>query len=172
MKLMWMLFSVAIVAAVNCQPVPRFEHDNGVLPNNSYILYSNITTGDRALKCVTDRVDCCTDPDVGNWTYETGRAVQQRANGANCLYVTRGQREVSLNRNSTCYPEFGLWRCDIPDSSGVIQSMYIYIVNDSSGELPLYGTIMMTMICYIANSGEFSQTFTNLLILIILIFTI
>ena len=52
--------------------------------------------------------------------------------------------EVSLNRNSTCYPDFGLWRCDIPDSSGVIQSMYIYIGSSGTGtkqtgELPLYG---------------------------------
>ena len=157
MKLMWMLFSVAIVAAVNCQPVLRFEHDNGVLPNNSYITYTQISTGDRALKCVTDSADCCTDPDVGNWTYERGRAVQQGAdentNGDTCPYVTRGQGEVSLNRNSTCYPDFGLWRCDIPDSSGVIQSMYIYIGSSGTsdtqkGELPLYGMIMMTMTCY------------------------
>ena len=145
MKLMWMLFSVAIVAAVNCQPVPRLKQDNRVIPNNSYILYSNITTGDRALKCVTDSADCCTDPDVGNWRDERGRAVQQGANGATCLYVTRGQGEVSLNRIA-CVPDPGLWRCDIPDSSGMIQIMYIYIGNDSSGEFPLYGTIILTII--------------------------
>ena len=164
MKLMWMLFSVAIVAAVNCQPVPRFEQDNRVLPNNSYIIYSEITTGDRALKCMTDRVDCCTDPDVGNWRDERGRAVQQRANGANCLYVTRGQGEVSLNRNIACVPDPGLWRCDIPDSSGVIQSMYIYIGSGGSpgtpnGELPLYGMIMMTMTCYITGILRSSSMF-------------
>ena len=160
---MWILFSVAIVAAVNCQPVPRFEQDNRVLPNNSYIIYSEITTGDRALKCMTDRVDCCTDPDVGNWRDERGRAVQQRANGATCLYVTRGQGEVSLNRIA-CVPDAGLWRCDIPDSSGVIQSMYIYIGSGGSpgtpnGELPLYGMIMMTMTCYITGRLRSSSMF-------------
>ena len=162
MKLMWMLFSVAIVAAVNCQPVPRFEQDNRVLPNNSYILYSNITTGDRALKCVTDSADCCTDPDVGNWR---GRAVQQRANGATCPYVTRGQGEVSLNRIG-CVPDAGLWRCDIPDSSGVIQSLYIYIGSGGTsrtpkGELLLYGMIMMTMTCYFTGTlRSSSMSFT------------
>ena len=100
MKLMWMLFSVAIVAAINCQPVPRFEHDNGVLPNNSYIPYTQISTGDRALKCVTDSADCCTDPDVENWTYERGRAVQQGAdentNGTLvCLSLEDRERSVS-----------------------------------------------------------------------------
>ena len=162
MKLMWMLFSVAIVAAVNCQPVPRLKQDNRVLPNNSYILYANITTGDRALKCVTDSANCCTDPDVGNWRDERGRAVQQRANGDTCLYVTRGQGEVSLNRNSNCHPDFGLWRCDIPHSSGVIQSMYIYIGSSGTsttqnGEFPLYGMIMMTMICNFTGRLESSS---------------
>ena len=154
MKLMWMFFSVAIMAAVNYQPVPRFEHDNGVLPNNSFIPYTQISIGDRALKCVTDHADCCTDPDVGSWTYERGRAIQQGEDGATCMYVTRGQGEVSLNRNSTCYPDVGLWRCDIPDSNGVIRSMYIYLGSSGTsttqkGVLPLYGMIMMTMTCYI-----------------------
>ena len=154
---MWLLFSVAIVAAVNCQPVPRFEQDNRVIPNNSYIHYTYITTGDRALKCVTDSADCCTDPDVGNWRDERGRAVQQEADGDTCLYVTKGQGHVSLNRKIACVPVPGLWSCDIPDSSGVIQSMYIYIASGTiggspstpNGELPLYGMIMMTMTCYI-----------------------
>ena len=41
---------------------------------------------------------------------------------------------ISLNRrNSDCIPPTsGLWRCDIPDSSGEIQSLYIYISNDES----------------------------------------
>ena len=167
MKLKWMLFSVAIVAAVNCQPVPRFEHDNGVLPNNSFIPYTQISTGDRALKCVTDHADCCTDPDVGNWTYERGRAIQQGEDGATCMYVTRGQGEVSLNRNSTCYPDFGLWRCDIPNSNGVIRSMYIYLGSSGTsttqkGELPLYGMIMMTMTCYITGRLRSSSMYFNL----------
>ena len=44
---------------------------------------------------------------------------------------------VSVNRKSDCIPEsLGLWRCDIPDSSEVMQSIYIYISNDNtSGKL-------------------------------------
>ena len=122
---MWTFFSVIIVAAVNCQPVPRLKQDNRVIPNNFYIHYANITTN-KTLKCVTDSADCCTDPDVGNWRDERGRAVQQRANGDTCLYVTRGQGEVSLNRNIACVPDAGLWRCDIPDSSGVIPE-HVYL---------------------------------------------
>ena len=64
-----------------------------------------------------------------------------RINQSNCwisyshtLNVTRGQGEVSLNRNnSDCIPETsGLWRCDVPDSSGKNQSIYIYISNGAA----------------------------------------
>ena len=52
--------------------------------------------------------------------------------GLVCIYVIRGDGEISLNRrNSDCIPPTsGLWRCDIPDSE--IQSLYVYISNDES----------------------------------------
>ena len=118
---------------VNSQSLPRFEHGSGILTNNSYIYYANISDGDRALKCVTDSDNCCTDSDVGNWIDERGRAVHQGADETTCLYVTRGHGEISLNRNSGCILDTsGLWRCDVPDSGEVMQSIYIYISNDTT----------------------------------------
>ena len=117
------LFSIL----VNSQSLPQLEHRSKVLPNNSYINYARISVGEGSLKCVTDSVNCCSDSAVGNWRDEKGGAVQQGANETTCLYVTRGQGEVSLNRNnsSDCIPErSGLWRCDGPDSR---ESIYIYI---------------------------------------------
>ena len=71
--------------------------------------------------------------DVGNWRDERGRVVHQGADGTNCLYVTRGQGMINLNRKRDCTPDAsGLWRCDIPDSSDVMQSIYIYISNDTT----------------------------------------
>ena len=134
MKSLWMVFVVS-GALANTEPVPRFESEGGnhILTNNSYIHYTSISHGDRALKCVTDGVNCCTDSGVGNWRDERGRAVHQGADGATCLYVTRGQEVVSLNRKSDCIPDAsGLWRCDISDSSGMMQSIYIYISNDAA----------------------------------------
>ena len=117
---------------VNCQSLPQFKHGSRTLPNNSYIYYANISDGDGALKCVTDSDNCCNDSDVGNWTDGRGRAVHQGADETTCLYVTRGYGEISLNRNSSCIPDTsGLWRCDVPDFSEVIQSIYIYISNDT-----------------------------------------
>ena len=130
MKSMWMLVFTALVILASSQSLPQFQIRETNLTNNSYILFSNISREYDALKCVTDSVNCCNDSDVGNWRDERGRAVHQGANGTICLYVTRGQGVVSLNHKSGCIPDTsGLWRCDIPDSSEVMQSIYIYISN-------------------------------------------
>ena len=112
-----------IVVLVQCQPYPLLVHDGIVLPNNSFIRRGPIGEGDNALMCVTDyTTECCTS--AGNWTDERGGAVHQGTPGESGIYVTRGAGVVSLNRIRGGSP--GMWRCDIPDSSGVMQSIYIY----------------------------------------------
>ena len=118
---------------VNCQSLPHFQNLGEPARNNSYdrIDYE----GGGALECVTNMsINCCHDTNVSNWRNERGELVQEGADDGTCLYVTRGYGEISLNRrNSDCIPPTsGLWRCDIPDSSGEIQSLYIYISNDTS----------------------------------------
>ena len=133
MKSMWMLVLTVLVTLASSQSLPRFQIGEANLINNSYINFANISREYDALKCVTDNVNCCNDSDVGNWRDERGRAVHQGADGATCLYVTRGQGVVSLNRKSDCTPSTsGLWRCDTPDSSELMQSIYIYISNKTS----------------------------------------
>ena len=136
----FLLMTVTLV--INCQSLPRLEHRSESLPNNSYISYSSISYGEGALKCVTDSDNCCSDSGVGVWRDERGRAVHQGADEATCLYVTRGQGEVRLNRNSSCIPETsGLWRCDVPDSSDKNQSIYIYISISTA-----YGKVQISFI--------------------------
>ena len=133
MKPIWMLLVIASVEIANSQSFPRLESGGGTLTNNSYIYFASISDGDRALKCVTDNENCCNDSDAGNWRDERGIAVHQGADEATCLYVTRGQGVVSLNRKSDCIPRTsGLWGCDIPDSGGVMQRFYMYISNDTT----------------------------------------
>ena len=116
-----------IVVLVQCQPYPLLKHDGTVVPNNSFIRRGPIGEGDDALMCVTDNTtECCTS--AGNWTDEKGGAVHQGTPGESekiGIYVTRGAGVVSLNHMSGGNP--GMWRCDIPDSSGVMQSIYVYI---------------------------------------------
>ena len=119
---------------VNCQSLPRFHSLGENRSNNSFIYYDKIHEGGGALKCMTNMsINCCHTND-SNWRDERGELVQEGADDGTCLYVTRGNGEISLNRrNSDCIPlTSGQWRCDIPDSSGEIQSLYIYISNDTS----------------------------------------
>ena len=147
MKLLWMVFVVVSVGLANSQPLLQLEREGSDLrlTNNSYIYYANISDGDRALKCVTDSENCCTDSDDGDWRDERGRAVHQGEDGATCFYVTRQRKEIYLNRKSDCIPDTsGVWRCDIPDSSEVMQSIYIYISNDTkSGKTAFLDTFLL-----------------------------
>ena len=125
-----LLLVFALVAAVNSQSYPRFEMRGDVLVNNSYILWSNIGEGQNdSLHCVTDNSDCCSNGE-GNWYNATGE-VEQGSDGDSSLYVTRGDGVVYLNRRRG--GRSGMWRCDIPDSNGVQQSIYIYLGTHITG---------------------------------------
>ena len=120
-----------LLAVVKCHSLPHVKHLGEALHNNSYVYYANISDGDLALKCVTDYVSCCRSSTVGGWRDERGDPVNEGADGISCLYVTRGDRVISLHRKRGCYDHTsGLWRCDIPDSSGEMQSLYVYISKD------------------------------------------
>ena len=129
MSLANLLFlSVVLLTAVNCQSQPQLKHGRYPLPNNSYIYYPDIRDREQTLKCVTDNVNCCNSSDVVNWRDERGEPVYEGADGTSCLYVTRGDGVISLHRKRGCSDHTsGLWRCDIPDSSGEMQNIYIYI---------------------------------------------
>ena len=151
MKSLQMLFVVS-VALANHQLFPQFRSGGGTqrLTNNSYIYYANIFDDFTALKCVTDNHNCCTDSDDGNWRDERGRAVHQGEDGATCFYVTRQREVVNLNRKSDCIPDTsGLWRCDISDSSAVMQSIYIYISNDTTSGKTAFPDTFVTFVDHI-----------------------
>ena len=128
MTVVLFILLLSLLSLGNCQSLPHFEHKPYPLSNNSYIYYNDIGDGDYALKCVTDSVNCCNNSAVGGWRDESGRPVYQGADGTTCLYVTRGDGVISLHHKRGCTDHTsGLWRCDIPDSSGEMQSLYAYI---------------------------------------------
>ena len=131
--ILWLFWAVFLVTntVVNCQL--GFENGERILTNNSYIYYANISGGDKTLKCITDNPNCCADYYYVNWNDETGTVVHEGPYDTSCLCVTRGYQEISLNRKRDCIPNTsGLWRCDIADYSDEIQSIYIYISNDTT----------------------------------------
>ena len=134
MTVVLFILLLSLLSLGNCQSLPHFKQEGQFLSNNSYIYYNDIGYGDRALNCVTNSSDnCCYNSTVGGWGDESGRPVYQGADGTTCLYVTRGYGVISLRRKRGCSDHTsGLWRCDIPDSSGEMQSLYIYISNRRS----------------------------------------
>ena len=132
-----------IFIVVSCKSLPHLVYREEHLSNNSFIRYNIIDEEYDFLKCVTNTsIDCCNDASVGNWRDVRGSPVQEGMDGTSCLYVTRGDGEISLNRKSGCFHHTsGLWSCDIPDSSGDMQSLYIYIGNytsDGIGSMSIY----------------------------------
>ena len=122
-----LMVSLMIVVEVNSQSYSQFEFRGNVLTNNSYIVRGasvNIGEGQNdPLHCVTDNSDCCNNGQ-GNWYDVTGGEVQQGPNGDSNLYVTRGNEVVYLNCRRG---QSGMWRCDIPDSNGVQQIIYLSV---------------------------------------------
>ena len=120
-----LLFFVLMVV-VHCQTsYPQFEFGDTILTNNSYINRGGIGVGvDDSLKCVTNYSDCCAG--VGNWFDNDGNVVHQGLYGA-----TRGEGVVYLNRITGRVS--GMWSCDIPDSGGMTQSIYIYLGTPTTG---------------------------------------
>ena len=135
---MTLVLFIFLLSAVNCQSLPYFQHLGSTLRNNSVVCYSAIGNGDSSLKCVTDSCN------VGNWRDEKGRPVQQGADGASCLYVTRGDGVVSLNRKKNCTTDTSNgFRCDIRCSRKT-HKLYVHIVSDES-----HGKILLCFICYV-----------------------
>ena len=120
----------------SCLSLPEFRFFVRSLSNNSFIWFPDIGNGDFRLKCVTDNLICCNGSEGTGWRDDRERPVHKELNEGSCLYVTTGYRVISLNRKLGCSDHTpGLWRCDIPDSSGEIQSLYIYISNNRNYDI-------------------------------------
>ena len=125
------LLIAGLLLLVSSQSYPQFKFRGNVLANNSFIFRGNIGEGQNdSLHCVTDNSDCCNN-EQGNWYDVKGGEVHQRSDGDTNLYVTRGDGVVYLNRRRG--GQSGMWRCDIPDSNGVQQSIYIYLGISTTG---------------------------------------
>ena len=113
--------------------------------NNSVVTIMDIGSGSAALICATAYIPCCysTPPPGTHWYFPNG----SRINNTNTLpyYRTRtdGQRfspgypeaigTVLLHRN----PEgttTGVFHCEIPDATGIFQSIYVGIYIATTGE--------------------------------------
>ena len=94
--------------------------------NNTIVLMSDIGEDNDALLCMTDRSDCCDGSRVGEFYYPDNTAVG--FSSTNSLYRNRGPQVVRLNRRGNALSPTGVYRCQIPDSIGRMQNIYINII--------------------------------------------
>ena len=88
----------------------------------------DIGENNNALLCHTDKTDCCNNR-IGEWYFPNGNKVQIMGidrNTDHYFYRNRGSKVVRLHRVMDP-PERGRFSCEVPDSSGKNQTIYVNI---------------------------------------------
>ena len=91
--------------------------------NNSVISITDVGMSDLAslsnngLQCITDKMPCCDEEQIGKWLFPNGTSVPER-NRSTSFYVSRGQNDgtVILNRLNSSLTPTGNFCCVIPDA--------------------------------------------------------
>ena len=105
------------------------------------MILEDIGEGDDALLCMTDLTDCCRPPGNGfgfaNWFFPNETSVPSMVTSATSgdqsdFYSTRGQMVVRMHRRRGGVE--GIYRCEIPISMNVNQTIYIGLYSASTSE--------------------------------------
>ena len=125
--------------------------------NNSVVAINDIGEGDNALLCMTDKPDCCSPLNgtiaQGEYYFPNNSSVPNGHNKNNSLYRNRGPQVVRLNRRNNVLSPTGVYRCEIPDSSGTNRSIYINITGlKMSFSYP--GIVQLTVLFIIGNQHK------------------
>jgi len=90
-------------------------------------------TNNHSLLCVTNLKNYCSGTPLGSWFFPNGtRVLSKVVNGTWNLYRTRGHMVVRMHRKGG--GEDGIYRCEIPDSMSVTQTIYIGVYTAGTGE--------------------------------------
>ena len=83
-----------------------------------------------ALLCHTDNPDCCGKDSnkTGVWYFPNGTIVKNKRSSQDEFYRNRGPQVVRLiYRQGRSFTKRGLFRCEMPDSSNMNQTVYVHI---------------------------------------------
>ena len=97
-------------------------------------MLEDIGEEDDALLCMTNLTACCRPPHSdakGNWFFPNGTRVPSSGNNWG-FYHTRGQMVIRMHRRRGGVE--GIYCCEIPDTFGFIQTIYIGVYSISTGE--------------------------------------
>ena len=120
--------------------------------NNSLVALRDIGEGDDALLCLTNNIMCCARAQVpgggilGNWLYPNETRVVNAGERWE-FYRNRGQSVVRLHRRRGGVT--GIYRCVIPDTAGVDQTLYIGVYTASTGKPLVFGKSFILLPTYL-----------------------
>ena len=108
--------------------------------NNSIVMLEDIGEDDDALLCITNQTACCLPLYTGgnasgNWFFPNGTRVPSASRASSeklDIYRDRGQMVVRMHCRRGGVE--GIYRCEIPGSMNVIQTIYIGVYPTSTGE--------------------------------------
>ena len=116
-----------------------FSLNGTTYQNNSLVTLEDIGENNTSLLCLTNFSACCRSlksenrSASGNWFFPNGsRVPSKNTNEQLDFYRDRGQSMVRINRRRG--GEEGIYRCEIPDSMNVQQSIYIGVYAENSGK--------------------------------------
>ena len=111
----------------------RFSLRNITYRNNSIVMIEDIGEHDDALLCMTDLNKTNSSNAFGNWFFPNGTTIpSDTENNQSDIYRSRDEMVVRMHRRRG--GEEGIYRCEIPDSVNVTQSIYIGVYSASTGE--------------------------------------
>ena len=100
--------------------------------NNSCVILEDIGESDDALLCRTNFTGLNRTV-LRNWFFPNGTKVPGLGNGMD-FYRTRSKDQMVVRLNRRRGGEEGIYRCEISDSTDVIQTIYIGVYSAGSGE--------------------------------------
>ena len=130
-------FWIFILATLGAGDV-WFSHNNTTYQNNSLVTLEDIGENDTALLCITNLTACCriTSTSVlGQWFFPNETNVPNKVVTNETkwdFYRDRDQSVVRMKRRRG--GKEGIYRCKIPDSTNVIQTIYIGVYTAIAGE--------------------------------------
>ena len=130
----------------------KFQLKGQAYLNNSIVAINDIGEGDNALMCVTDNSACC-DGDAtgqGQFYYPDNSRVRFIDSG-DLWYRNRGPQVVRLNRRNDAVSPNGIYRCEIPDSTGTNRNISITITGLPLARVPSILHAMQVLMKYLYN---------------------
>ena len=106
-------------------------HRGQVLPNHSVVTVTAVGEDMEGVFCLTSQQSCCdtTNGLRGRWLSPDGTEVGSSGG----VTVERGPSRLTLNQEDEAIVGNGVFSCEIPDSEGVMNTLYIGVYSEDSG---------------------------------------